>query len=110
MYRAEKIFGNFILISASMWFQDFIKFMETNKVSGDPHVYMYVGGLEGVMKTNAQRHMVPNSKLAHEILKNTIRDSDHRVKFESDPEGTHNDSYFLKYFPNAVRFLFGECR
>lgn len=108
MYRKEQIFGKFILISASVWFKDFLKYMETNELVCDPQVYMYVGMQEGATKTNVQRFMVPNSEVAYGMLKERIVDSEHRVKFESDPEGTHTDPYFLKYFPNGIQFLFGE--
>lgn len=106
MYKSEHIFDNFILISASVWFKDLISYMETSRLDRDFKVYMYVGEQEGVHKTNAQKDMVPNSKYAYDILKEELRGADHRLKFETDPLGTHNDSFFLQYFPNSLRFLF----
>ncbi|WP_440962135.1 alpha/beta hydrolase [Paenibacillus nitricinens] len=106
MYRTEPIFDNFILISASVWFKDFIDYMEITRLDRECKVYMYVGEQEGIQKTNAQKDMVPNSKRAFNLLKEKIDVADHRVKFETDPLGTHNDTFFLQYFPNSIRFLF----
>lgn len=106
MYREENTFGNFILISASVWFKDFIQYMQSHTLTAEPNVYMYVGEQEGVKKTNAQQHMVPNSKLAYGILRDSIADSDHRIKFETDVDGTHDDHYFIQYFPNSIKFLY----
>lgn len=106
MYKTEPIFDNCILISASVWFKDFIHYMETSKLHRECKVYMYVGEQEGILKTNAQKDMVPNSKRAYDILKEKIIGADQRLKFETDPLGTHNDTFFLQYFPNSIRFLF----
>ncbi|MEK4187983.1 alpha/beta hydrolase [Paenibacillus sp. FSL L8-0494] len=106
MYKTEAIFGNFIFISASVWFKDFIHFMENSRLDRECRIYMYVGEQEGIHKTNVQKDMVPNSKRAYDILKEKIDEADQRVKFETDPLGTHNDMFFLQYFPNSIRFLF----
>lgn len=106
MYRTEPIFDNYILISASVWFKDFIDYMEITRLDRECKVYMYVGEQEGIQKTNAQKDMVPNSKRAFNLLKEKIDGADYRVKFETDPLGTHNDTFFLQYFPNSIRFLF----
>ena len=106
MYKTEPVFDNFILISESVWFKDFIHYMETSKLDRKCKVYMYVGEQEGIQKTNAQKDMVPNSKRAYDILKEEIDGADQRVKFETDPLGTHNDMFFLQYFPSSIRFLF----
>lgn len=65
-----------------------------------------VGEQEGIYKTNVQKDMVPNSQRTYEILKEQIVGTNHRLKFETDPLGTHNDTFFLHYFPNSLRFLF----
>ncbi|CAH1055542.1 alpha/beta hydrolase [Paenibacillus pseudetheri] len=106
MYKTEPVFDNFILISASVWFKDLIQYMETSKLDRECKVYMYVGEQEGIQKTNAQKDMVANSKRAYDILKEEIDGADQRVKFETDPLGTHNDMFFLQYFPSSIRFLF----
>ncbi|MOA30858.1 hypothetical protein D3C78_1519790 [compost metagenome] len=106
MYKTESVFDNFIFISASVWFKDFIHYMETSELDRECKVYMYVGEQEGIHKTNAQKDMVPNSKRAYDILKEKIDGADQRVKFETDPQGTHNDPFFLQYFPSSIRCLF----
>lgn len=108
MYKAEQRFDNFIFISASVWFKDFIPYMEkkTPRLDGDFKMYMYVGEQEGIQKTNVQKEMVPNSKRAYDILNAKFNGEDLRVKFETDPLGTHNDPFFLTYFPNSIKFLF----
>lgn len=108
MYRAENIFGKFIIISASVWFKDFIEYMQSHTLKNDPKVYMYVGEQEGVKKTNVQQYMVPNSKLAYGILRDSIAAPDLRMKFETDVDGTHDDPYFIKYFPNSIKFLYNK--
>ncbi|OAB40252.1 alpha/beta hydrolase [Paenibacillus antarcticus] len=50
MYKSEHIFDNFILISASVWFKDFISYMETTRLDRGFNVYMYVGEQEGVTR------------------------------------------------------------
>ncbi|WP_339290770.1 alpha/beta hydrolase-fold protein [Paenibacillus sp. FSL E2-0201] len=106
MYKNEDVFNNFILISASVWFKDFIHYMENTRLDREYCVYMYVGEQEGILKTNAQKDMVPNSKRAYDIIKGKIDGADQRVKFETDPLGTHHDTFFLQYFPNSIRYLF----
>lgn len=80
--------------------------MEASRLDRECRIYMYVGEQEGIHKTNVQKDMVPNSKRAYDILKEKIDEADQRVKFETDPLGTHNDMFFLQYFPNSIRFLF----
>lgn len=106
MYKSEPIFENFIFISASVWFKDFIHYMENSRLDREYRVYMYVGEQEGIHKTNEQKDMVPNSKRACDILKEKMGGADQHLKFETDPLGTHNDTFFLQYFPNSIRFLF----
>lgn len=106
MYRSEPVFDRFIFISASVWFKDFIRYMESSRIDRELSVYMYVGEQEGIHKTNAQKDMVPNSKRAYELLKEQRNGVDDTLKFQSDPLGTHNDVFFLQYFPESIRFLF----
>lgn len=106
MYRTENIFKNFILISASLWFKDFIPFMKDSLLADDLNIYMYVGEREGMKKSNAQKCMVPNNKIAYHILQEASSDPNKSIKFETDPLGTHEDSFFLQYFPNSIKFLF----
>lgn len=106
MYKEANIFKNFILISASVWFTNFVKFMESSQMESDIRVYVYVGEKEGIHKTNIQKHMVQNSKIVYSILQNTVDCPLDNLHFEIDPLGTHEDPYFLQAFPNSISFLF----
>lgn len=108
MYKTESVFENFIFISASVWFKDFIHYMETSKLDRECKVYMYVGEQEGIQKTNAQKDMVPNSKRAFDILKEKIDGADQRVMFETDPLGTHTTRFFCNIFRVASGSYFPQ--
>lgn len=106
MYRKKNLFNRYILLSSSVWFTNFIGYMESNTIDYHPKVYMYVGEKEGIKKTNIQKNMVPNNKRAFNILQNTIAEPARNLLFETDPEGVHDDPFFLHYFPRSLQFLY----
>lgn len=106
MYRKRNLFQKYILLSSSVWFTNFMEYMESTAMDYHPKVYMYVGEKEGITKTNIQKNMVPNSKRAFHILQNTIAQPSENLLFETDPEGVHDDPFFLHYFPRSIQFLY----
>ncbi|MNR60216.1 hypothetical protein D3C85_1816470 [compost metagenome] len=67
---------------------------------------MYVGELEGLYKTNIQRHMVPLTRQAHTILQDQGFD-ERLLRFETSPQGTHDTAFFSRQFPAALKWMFG---
>lgn len=107
LYYFPGVFGKLALISASFWYEDLVSDMSGRKIESDPRIYMYVGELEGVYKTNIQRDMVPLTKKAHALLLETGVKKE-KLKFETDPEGTHDDLFFSPRMIEALRWLFGK--
>ena len=106
MYKKDKVFRKFMLISSSLWFEGFIEFMRSNQLDPTLQAYMYIGEKEGITKTNIQRHMVVNNNIGYHILHNQLKSPSQQIRFESDPDGIHDDPYFIHYFIRGLSFLF----
>lgn len=106
-FRKPEYFGRFALMSASLWFENFVEFVENNSFAQDEiRLYMYVGEQEGVGRANLQQHMVPNTKKVYAILKDKVPGGPDHIMLETDREGVHAHSYFNRYFPHAMRFVY----
>lgn len=106
-FQKPDYFGRFALMSASLWFENFVTFVEGNAFAqSDMRIYMYVGEQEGVGRATLQQYMVPNNKKTYEILRAKIPGGSGNITFETDPVGVHDHSYFNQYFPNAIRFIY----
>jgi predicted alpha/beta superfamily hydrolase len=100
-------FGRFALMSASLWYENFLEYLSEKSFSQPiMRLYMYVGEQEGVGRANLQQYMVPNTMKTYEILKEKIPGGEASIRFETDPDGVHDHSYFNQYFPHAMRFLY----
>jgi predicted alpha/beta superfamily hydrolase len=106
-YLYPDVFGRIGLISASFWYEGIVNYIRgQSRTMPEQRIYMYVGELEGLYKTNLQKQMVPQSRLAHELLleqgfsKETLR-------FETNPIGTHDSVFFSQQLPHALHWLFG---
>lgn len=109
LYHFPNVFGKYILLSASFWYEGFTAYMRERKIASDPQVYMYVGELEGFYKTNVQRKMVEATRQAHALLLDTgVRRE--RLKFETTAHGTHDDLFFAPRMIDALIWLFGRER
>lgn len=107
-YQYSQVFGRIALISASFWYEQLLSFMCKESISTTNHrIYMSVGELEGIYKSNIQREMVARTKEAHALLLDKGFTAEH-LKFEIDPKGTHDDFFFTQYFINGMMWLFGK--
>jgi len=107
LYQFPHVFGKLALVSASFWYEGFIDYMRGQTITSNPQVYMYVGELEGVYKTNLQRRMVELTRQANEILGESGIEKK-RLLFESDPNGTHDDLFFAPRMIRALLWLFPD--
>jgi predicted alpha/beta superfamily hydrolase len=106
-FQKPEVFGRFALMSASLWYEKFVEFVESRSFAQpEIRIYMYVGEQEGVGRATLQQYMVPNTKKTYEILKDKVPGGSGRIKLETDPAGVHDHSYFNRYFPNALRFVY----
>ncbi|MCM3786425.1 alpha/beta hydrolase-fold protein [Neobacillus mesonae] len=100
-------FGRFILMSASLWFENIVEFVENRTFAQEEiRLYMYVGEQEGVGRANLQQYMVPNTKRVYAILKDKVPGGTGNIMLETDQEGVHEHRYFNKYFPRGLRFVY----
>ena len=105
-YQYPDVFGRLAWLSTSFWYEKLISYIHEQPLpEGEHRIYMYVGELEGIYKTNIQRQMVSSTKEAYQLLSQKGLSS-HQLKFETDPMGTHDDIFFGRYFPEALKWLF----
>ncbi|MEK5057107.1 alpha/beta hydrolase [Paenibacillus sp. FSL H7-0326] len=106
-FQKPDYFGRFIMMSASLWFENFVSYVESSTFTqNDVRLYMYVGETEGVGRDNLQQYMVPNTKKVYRILTDKIPGGADQIMLETDPEGVHSHQYFNKYFPRGMRFAY----
>jgi predicted alpha/beta superfamily hydrolase len=106
-YRKPEHFGRFALMSASLWYENMLEFVESSSFAqNELRLYMYVGEQEGVRMTNLLRNMVPNTRKAYALLRDKVPGGPDSILFETDPDGIHDHHYFNRYFPHAMRFLY----
>jgi predicted alpha/beta superfamily hydrolase len=106
-FQKPHSFGRFAFMSASLWYEKFLDFIQDHSFAQSSlRLYMYVGEQEGVGRETLQRFMVPNTKKTYELLKDKVPGGIENIRFETDPDGVHDHSYFNRYFPNALRFLY----
>jgi len=106
-FQKPQYFGRFALMSASLWYDKFVEFVETHSFAQeDMRLYMYVGEQEGVGRATLQQFMVPNNKKVYELLQGKIPGGSRSIRMETDPSGVHDHSFFNQYFPNAMRFVY----
>ncbi|GGP10653.1 alpha/beta hydrolase [Oceanobacillus neutriphilus] len=119
-YYYPKIFHDYIILSASFWYDGFIQYLQGEEVvrqgksyqkpviNRENHqMYLYVGEIEGIYRESAQKHMVDYTKKAYgELKKEGFSDSN--LLFETHPEGTHDVYFFSPHFIRALRWLYGD--
>lgn len=106
-FQEPDYFGRFIMMSASLWYERFVAFVESSTLTqNDVRMYMYVGETEGVGRDNLQQYMVPNTKKVYHILQDKVPGGRDHIMLETDPEGVHSHQYFNKYFPSGMRFAY----
>ncbi|MFE5321121.1 alpha/beta hydrolase [Paenibacillus sp. NPDC056579] len=105
-YLFPEVFGRFGLLSASFWYEGMIKYVRSQPLpSNDKRLFMYVGSEEGAGKTTIQMHMVPYTREAHQqFLAGGFPGKS--MKFVEEPGGVHTHEFFIKYFPDAMEWLY----
>ncbi|WMT39952.1 alpha/beta hydrolase-fold protein [Paenibacillus sp. D2_2] len=68
---------------------------------------MSVGDKEGIYKETRQRHMVEHTKEAHQLWLDKGMGAA-GLKLAVEPEGTHDDLFMMKHFPESLKWLFGN--
>lgn len=100
-------FGKFCVLSPSLWYANFISYIEQNpKIDGETKVFMYVGEKEGNNRPDPLCDMVPNNKKAYQLLKNKLVHEDASIYLIIDANGVHLHSYFIAHFVKGIRYLF----
>jgi len=103
----QDVFGTFILISPSIWYPGFLKFMKNNEILKQPcHVYWYVGELEGKQNKHLNRNMVSQTEQGVDILNELLISEQSVFHFVTNRKGIHRKNYFKKYFKHAIKKLF----
>ncbi|MCR8984229.1 alpha/beta hydrolase-fold protein [Brevibacillus laterosporus] len=105
-YLYPEVFGRIGLLSASLWFEGLLDFIRDNQIgSSKQRMYMYVGSLEGIYKKNIQANMVEYTYKAHEFLIGNGFPKE-QLKLVVEEGGTHDGLFFIKHFPQAMKWLF----
>jgi predicted alpha/beta superfamily hydrolase len=113
LYAASKrpdVFSKAGLISASLWYEGMLSFIRQEAASmakGDGRYFFSVGTMEGVGKVTVQKDMVPLTRQAVHILTEGGIGPD-RLKFVVTDGDIHEHSCFVRRFPEAVEWLFGQ--
>ncbi len=105
-YWRPETFGRIGLLSASFWYEGVMAYMkEHGDLAKEIHLFMSVGDCEGIYKHNAQKDMVQNTRNAYALLLEKGLPAS-QVRFVVEPEGTHDDLFMTKRFPEALQWLF----
>ncbi|MCM3784758.1 alpha/beta hydrolase-fold protein [Neobacillus mesonae] len=105
-YQRPDIFGRIGAISASMWYEGFLSFIQESEVSSyEQRLYMSVGSLEGIHKESIQKNMVSGTHEAYRTLIDKGFPED-KLKFTVEEGGTHDALFFAKHFPEALNWLY----
>ncbi|WP_422658112.1 alpha/beta hydrolase [Paenibacillus sp. EC2-1] len=107
-YWRPEVFGRLGLLSTSFWYEGLMDYIRQEKgLDKDLRIYMSVGLCEGIYKQNIQKNMVPFTQEAARLftLKGFPKDS---LQLTCVPEGTHDDVFMVKQFPEALKWLFNH--
>lgn len=107
-YWRPDVFGRLGLLSTSFWYEGLLEHIrQEDGLNKDLRIYMSVGLCEGIYKQNIQKNMVPYTQEAARLftLKGFPKDS---LQMKLVPEGTHDDVFMVKQFPEALKWLFNH--
>lgn len=100
-------FGSFILISPSIWYPGFLKYMREHEILKQPlYVYWYVGELEGKHHKLLTQNMISQTEQGVDILNELLISEQSIFHFVTNRKGIHRKYYFKKYFKHAIKKLF----
>lgn len=107
LYTMPQKFGSYILISPSLWYPQFVEFMQNhNAINKEVSVYWYVGLKEGIKHTLRIKKMVPHSLEGVKILEQSLKNNNSRFKFQTSKRGIHRHRFFKKYFNKALKYIY----
>lgn len=107
LYTMPQKFGSYILISPSLWYPQFVEFMQNhNAINKEVSVYWYVGLKEGIKHTLRIKKMVPHSLEGVKILEHSLKNNNSRFKFQTSKRGIHRHRFFKKYFNKALKYIY----
>ncbi|WP_461610845.1 alpha/beta hydrolase [Cytobacillus kochii] len=96
-------FDYYFLLSASLWYPDFLSFLQKQPaITDEKHIFWYVGEKEGDEYPNILRDMVPNTIEATKALDEKLVHPHASFQFITDAEGIHRHPYFEKYFRGFI--------
>jgi predicted alpha/beta superfamily hydrolase len=91
------IFGKVMGLSTSLWFENFLPFVEEHALLPHARMYLDYGEKEG-------KGMVTSHLELQRILQNKGYTEDELLLL-NDPKGKHETKHFVKRFPNALKWL-----
>lgn len=105
-YLRPDAFGAVGSLSGSYWYEGYIDFMRERGAPPEVRkLFMSVGDCEGIYKNNIQKNMVPSTLEARNLLLEQGF-PEHRLKFVLEADGTHDSLFFMRQFPEAIRWMF----
>lgn len=97
-----EVYSKLMIFSPALWVAPNIHFHFMNfGHSQDVKVYLYAGGSESDM-------MIPNVTRFQQAFKDSSATANFEIKLSIDPQGKHNEAYWGREFPYAVKWLFFE--
>lgn len=105
-------FGRIGLLSASFWYQGFLQYLEQRLPDvrdAKPIIYMSVGTMEGEGKSTVQKDMTLYTEHAAVLLESCGWGGD-RLRFEKEEGGRHLQPWFVRRFPQALAWMYGDFR
>ncbi|MFQ3844383.1 alpha/beta hydrolase-fold protein [Staphylococcus pseudoxylosus] len=107
LFKEKNAFGSFILISPSIWYPGFLKYMREHEILKQSlHVYWYVGELEGKHNKLLTQNMISQTEQGVDILNELLISEQSTFHFVTNRKGIHRKYYFKKYFKHAIKKLF----
>ncbi|WP_054956511.1 alpha/beta hydrolase [Paenibacillus dakarensis] len=107
-YWRPDVFGRLGLLSASFWYEGLMDYIRKEEgLSKELRIYMSAGLCEGIYKQNKQKNMVPYTQEAVRLFieKGFPEGS---LQMTWIPEGTHDDVFMVRQFPEALKWLFND--
>jgi len=106
-YVYPEVFGRIGAMSASLWYEGFVEFMEERQLNPHLRIYMDIGSLEGTAKTNRQRLMQSLTDEAAAILARSELPPEQRQFVMIEGED-HNEEAFHRRFPEMMDWLYAR--
>lgn len=105
-YLRPDVFGAVGSLSGSYWYEGYLDYMrEQPQPPPVRKLFMSVGDCEGIYKDNIQKLMVPNTIKARDLLLEQGFPAQ-GLKFVIVEGATHDSVFFIKQFPEAIRWFF----